>query len=153
MLSRHAVLGVAAAVLSLALLLPSFAAPRARAEAARGFQIIVHSSNPTTQMSAEAIASVFFKRTSRWSDDEVQKPVDLPLGSAVRDEVSRKILGRSVQAVRTYWLQRIFSGGQTPPLELPDDQAVIRYVARTPGAIGYIAAGLDPAPAKAIEVR
>lgn len=37
--------------------------------------------------------------------------------------------------------QQIFSGRATPPAELASDAEVIAFVARTPGAIGYVSAG------------
>jgi hypothetical protein len=48
------------------------------------------------------------------------------------------VLKRSVQAVKTYWQQRIFSGRGVPPPELESDDAVVRYVENNPGALGYI---------------
>jgi len=49
---------------------------------------------------------------------------------------------RRVQAVLHYWQQQVFSGRGHPPPVLPSDAAVIEYVARTPGAIGYVSSGI-----------
>jgi hypothetical protein len=56
----------------------------------------------------------------------------------VRKRFSEAVLKRSVGAVRSYWQQRIFSGRDVPPPEVDSDEAVMAYVARYPGAIGYV---------------
>ena len=83
-----------------------------------GFKVIVHPSNPVTSLRADTLRQIFLKQQVRWDNGDTIKPVDLKLQSAVRAEFSREVLARSAQTVRTYWLQRIFSGGQIPPPEL-----------------------------------
>jgi len=45
-----------------------------------------------------------------------------------------------VEAVRRYWQQCIFSGRSVPPPELDSDEAIVRYVAKYRGAVGYVSA-------------
>ena len=136
------------------LVLGSLAYGGARAaEPSAGFRVIVHLANPVTSLSTDALRQIFLKQKTRWEDGEAIKPVDLGLQSAVRDEFSREVLARSVQAVRSYWLQRIFSGGYVPPPELHSDQAVIEYVRSNRGAVGYVSALADVSSAKVIIVR
>jgi hypothetical protein len=40
--------------------------------------------------------------------------------------------------VRSYWQQRIFSGRDVPPPELDSDDAVIGFVSKYAGAVGYV---------------
>jgi hypothetical protein len=102
------------------------------------FRVIVHPSNPNSSESREFIAQAFFKRTTRWHSGEAIHPVDLRPDSAVRRAFSGDVLQRSVAAVRSYWQQRIFSGRDLPPVELESDDAVVKYVANSPGAVGYV---------------
>jgi ABC-type phosphate transport system substrate-binding protein len=114
------------------------------------FQVIVHPSNSMTSLPREFLADAFFKRTTRWHDGQAIRPVDLAPGSSVRRVFSDSVLKRSVGAVRSYWQQRIFSGRDLPPPELDSDDAVLRYVAKSPGAIGYVSAAAKVANAKVV---
>jgi ABC-type phosphate transport system substrate-binding protein len=116
------------------------------------FKLIVHPANPVTALSADTIRQIYLKQKVRWDDDKPIKPVDRELRSPVRAQFSSSVLGRSVQAVRSYWLQRIFSGGHVPPPELSSDEAVIRYVSAERGAVGYVAATADTARTKVIAI-
>lgn len=117
------------------------------------FKVVVHPANPVTSLRADVVRQVFLKQRVRWDDGEAIKPVDLAFQSEVRAEFSSEVLARSVQAVRSYWLQRIFSGGHVPPPELHSDQAVIDYVASNRGAVGYVSAGADASRVKVVQVR
>lgn len=137
----------------LALFVWAFANPGVLADQARpAFVVIVNPANPANHASQDFLAGVFFKRTTRWSHGEAIQPVDLPLQSAVRRAFSSEVLKRSAPAVRGYWLQRIFSGRDVPPLELDSDTAVVRYVLGSPGAIGYVSASAAT-PAKVLAIR
>ena len=102
------------------------------------FQVILHPSNPVASVDRKFLVDVFLGKTTRWSNEQPVRPVDLPTNSATRERFSNEALGRSVSAVKAYWLQVIFSGHGVPPPELDSDEQVVRFVARTVGAIGYV---------------
>lgn len=59
-----------------------------------------------------------------------------PPRSAVREAFSRLVLGAPPQEFTAYWNDLYFHGVSPPPV-LGSDDAVLLYVERTPGAIGY----------------
>jgi ABC-type phosphate transport system substrate-binding protein len=134
------------------LLLVSFAASPVRA-AAPAYRVIVHPSNGQTSLERRFIAEAFLKKTTRWSDGGVIKPVDLSPDSAVRQQFSDEILQRSVAAVKSYWQQMIFSGRDVPPPELKTDEEVVAYVLKNPGAIGYVSGSGAIGDAHVVTVR
>ncbi len=117
------------------------------------FKVIVHPKNPVRAMSQDFVAQAFFKQAMRWDSGQTIEPVDLPVSTPTREAFSMQILKRSVPAVRAYWLQRIFSGRQLPPVELDSDAAVVRFVLGSPGAIGYVSSSAATANAKVVEVE
>jgi hypothetical protein len=117
------------------------------------FKVIVNGRNPVRSISQDFLAQAFFKQAMRWEGGENIQPVDLPLSAPTRQAFSTSVLKRSVPAVRAYWLQRIFSGRQVPPLELDSDASVVRYVLSSPGAIGYVSAATNTASAKVIPIQ
>jgi hypothetical protein len=131
-------------------------APPALAEAQPSsalYQIIVNPQNPLVSVDREFATQSFLKKVVTWDNGSVIRPVDLVADSAVRRQFSEQVLGRSVSAVRSYWLQIIFSGRGVPPPELSSDDEVVRYVLREPGAMGYVSSRADLHGARAVVVR
>ncbi len=116
------------------------------------FRVITHASRPEASVTHEFLADAFLKNVTRWPGDEAIRPVDQRADSAVRRHFSDGVLRRSVQAVKTYWQQRIFSGRGVPPPELESDEAVVHYVEAHPGALGYISGNVPAGKAKVLAV-
>jgi ABC-type phosphate transport system substrate-binding protein len=134
----------------LGLLVP---ASSALAQPERPFLVIVNPQNPTTSVDRKFVANAFLKKATRWSNDSAIRPVDLAPRFQVRRRFSQDVLKRSVEAVKSYWQRLVFSGRGLPPPELDSDDAVVAYVARHPGAIGYVSVGVNLSGVKVLEVR
>jgi ABC-type phosphate transport system substrate-binding protein len=116
----------------------SLATARESEPAAPAFRVVVNADNRASSITQELLASLFLKKVSHWDSGARAQPVDQQPSSAVRQHFSRSVLKRSVAAVRSYWQQRIFSGRGVPPPALDSDQAVISYVKKEKGAVGYV---------------
>jgi len=125
----------------------------ALADARSDFLIIVHPGNPVTDVSRSFLADLYLKRSTRWDDGELARPIDQRADSAIRRTFSESVLKRSIAAVKRYWQQRIFSGRDLPPPELDSDDAVVAYVATHRGAIGYVSGTAKRDKTKLVLVR
>ena len=125
----------------------------AHAESTPDFRVIVHPDNPNTGLSRDFLIDAFLKRTTRWNDGEMIRPVDQRPDSFARRRFSDSILQRSVAAVKSYWQQRIFSGRELPPPELDSDEAVVAYVMKHRGAVGYVSGSAKLERAKPVQVQ
>jgi ABC-type phosphate transport system substrate-binding protein len=123
----------------LVLLLLGWAAPGSAADPQ--FMVIVNASNPNTVLSRDSVGKIFLKATRSWGNGDAAKPVDLQIGAATREAFSRSVLRESAGAIEERWQRQIFSGRDVPPPRKGSEAEVIEYVARYPGAIGYVAAG------------
>jgi ABC-type phosphate transport system substrate-binding protein len=119
----------------------------------RDVVIIVNRQNAATTVSKEFLRRAFLKQVTRWQDDETVRPADQVATATARKRFSESILGRSVQAVKSYWQQRVFSGRDIPPPEFATEEAVVEYVSRYPGAIGYVSSGAVVDAAKVVVVH
>lgn len=137
--------GAAAALLSFG----SRSAGNTRAE----FKLIVHPDNPLGSAARTFVSDAFLRNVGKWDDGRSILPVDLRADSRVRERFSDRVHGRSVLAVKRYWQQRIFSGSGVPPPELDSDEAVVAYVLKHRGAIGYVSADAAIGKAKTLAVR
>jgi len=118
-----------------------------------GLRVVVNEANPVTSLSREELADLFLKKVSSWGDGTLVLPVDQLEETAVRENFNREILRKSSNAVRAYWQQRIFAGRDIPPPERESDGAVLAFVRRNRGAIGYVSAESSTAGVKALTVR
>lgn len=148
---RRLVLRSGGLLLGLCLLLGAVS-PVLAGDAPPDFRVITHASRHETSVTREFVADALLKNVAHWPDDEAIRPVDQRADSVVRRHFSDSVLRRSVQAVKTYWQQRIFSGRGVPPPELDSDEAVVHYVEAHPGALGYISSSVAPGKAKVLAV-
>ncbi len=89
--------------------------------------------------------SLIFKRKKLYDDDARLQPINLPADSPIRRRFSRAVLRLTPEAMDDYWNQMYYQG-VLPPHVVESEAAMIRFVAQTPHAIGYVAACLsDPA--------
>jgi ABC-type phosphate transport system substrate-binding protein len=124
-----------------------------RADPPPPFQVIVNPTNPVVTAKRQFLADAFLKKTTTWPGGLGIRPVDLGPKSVVRAHFSEDVLHRSVAEVKSYWQQRIFSGGDVPPPELDKDEDVVKYVLKHPGAIGYVSGGAKLEGAKVLIVK
>jgi ABC-type phosphate transport system substrate-binding protein len=125
----------------------------AAAQSRPQFRVIVHPSNPVTSVDQRFLADAFLKKVTRWAHDEAIRPVDLHVDSTVRRHFSDDALKRSVAAVKSYWQQLVFSGRGVPPPEMDNDEQVVKFVLRNPGAIGYVSGTANVEGAKVVFSR
>jgi ABC-type phosphate transport system substrate-binding protein len=128
---------------------------RVQAAAAEGFVVIVNPSVPGTSVHRADLAAVFMKKATRWGDGSPASPVDQSGTSPVRKAFSDSVLQLPVTAVLQYWQRQLLSpSGQVRiPVVKGSDEEVLAYVAKTGGAVGYVAAGVALPPGlKAVTV-
>lgn len=105
--------------------------------------VIVHPKNGVTTLERKFVEDAFLKKLASWPGGDSIRPADLASDSATRRAFSTDVLRKSVEEVRRYWQQRIFSGREVPPPEFPNDDEVIKFVAAHEGGIGYVSGGAN----------
>jgi ABC-type phosphate transport system substrate-binding protein len=117
------------------------------------FRVIVNANNPVTSVDRKFLLDAFLRKVLRWPDDQPIRPIDLRADSPTRRRFSDDALKRSVSAVKSYWMQVIFSGHGVPPPELDSDEQVVKFVQRNPGAVGYVSGTANIDGVKVVAVR
>ncbi|OIQ85457.1 hypothetical protein GALL_327140 [mine drainage metagenome] len=85
----------------------------------------------------EDLTLIYKRKKLFWSDGSRVQPVNLPASSPFRRAFSQAVLGASPEDLEKYW-NDIYFQGVSPPFVLSSEQAVMHFVAETPGAIGYV---------------
>ena len=88
---------------------------------------------------ADEIAQMFKRRKLFWSDGSRIQPVNLPADHPLRQRLMHHLLHQSADAQQEYWNEQYFHG-VLPPHVLASEEAMLRFVADTAAAIGYLPA-------------
>ncbi len=117
--------------------------PLAQAESnAPVIAIIVN--NATQKINTHALglselSLIYWRKQLYWSKGQRIKPVNLNAEHALRQQFSQAVLGSLPKKQIDYWNGQYFNG-ILPPYSVHSEEAVLRYVAQTDGAIGYVEA-------------
>jgi ABC-type phosphate transport system substrate-binding protein len=114
------------------------------AETAPGgaYLVVVHPRVEGTAVSITTLRALFLREVDRWGDGTPVVPVDQSLQSPVRERFSTDVLGKNSREALGYWRMQI-SAGVHPPQVKETDADVLRFVAETEGAIGYVSPDAD----------
>ena len=100
--------------------------------------VIVHPERQAT-LSADDVAHIYLRRKRFWDNGAPIVPLNLPSGTPLRRRFSSAVLRQSDAQLNLYWNRQYFYG-ILPPATLVSTEAVQRYVASDPNAIGYVPA-------------
>lgn len=107
--------------------------------------VVVNEDVGRDSATAAEVRRIFLRRQRFWRDGSLIAPVNLPAASPIRVAFSRAVLGRSPRQLAEFWNQLYFQGILPPPV-LDSERAILLYVARTPGSIGYVSLDALPDP-------
>ncbi|MHB8348619.1 MAG: hypothetical protein ACYDHM_16025 [Acidiferrobacterales bacterium] len=105
-----------------------------------GILVIVHPKVPVARISRDELRAIYLMRVTFWPGGTPIVPVNCDAESVLRIRFSRRVLGAPPTAFAGYWAHLHFQG-ENPPLVFGSDRNVAAFVARVPGAIGYVRAG------------
>ncbi|WP_216819728.1 hypothetical protein [Zoogloea sp. LCSB751] len=102
-----------------------------------GIAVIVTPGYPIRDVDKHELALIFKRKKRLWPDGRRIAPVNLPAGQNIRRAFSVAVLGHTPEEMDDYWRDQYFHG-ELPPFVASSEEAVIRLIATTPGAIGYV---------------
>lgn len=116
------------------------------------FKIVVNPSVKVSALSMEQLRRVFLLKSNALPDGTHVEPV-IGTGSPAYEEFLKHCLGKSDAALNTYYRSLVFTGRALMPKTLESDAAVIAYVARTKGAVGYVSVATKTDGLKAVPIK
>ena len=126
-------------------------APLAAAEEPE-LAVIVHPSRAAL-LTREALKRIYFKRQRFWDDGHAIVAINQEAATPARVAFTHLVFGDDAARLPAYWNEQYFHG-VLPPIILGSEEAVVRYVASRPDAIGYVdARHVDASVATALLLR
>lgn len=105
---------------------------------AEDIAVIVAKDAPAQTLDAGTLRDIYLKKIVLDAAGRRLVPVNLPADAPLREAFSQALFRKSSDELQDYWNQNYFHG-IIPPYVLGSQDAVVRFVAQTPGAIGYVA--------------
>jgi ABC-type phosphate transport system substrate-binding protein len=94
---------------------------------------------PQLAFNQDTLRNIYLKKIFVDRHGQRLTPVNLPSGAPLRKAFAHAILHMDEGQLQDYWDKQYFQG-VSPPYVLASPDAVVQFVAKTPGAIGYVAA-------------
>jgi ABC-type phosphate transport system substrate-binding protein len=132
------------------LLLFALAAP---AEEPADFVVIASPGRHEVSLRREELSRIFLRKQTLWPEGGEVEPVDQLPDHGIREHFTKFVHQRQLKSILYFWQQQIFSGRGYPPPMLESDAAVVEYVARAPGAVGYVSRGTRLSGVKVLRVE
>lgn len=93
-------------------------------------------------LTLEEVGKLWLGQMKWLASGEKARVVDQKTGSKIRKAFYAHVANKSERQLRSYWAKLVFTGRGAPPRVLSDDDAVKRWVATTPGGLGYVDGGV-----------
>ena len=104
-----------------------------------GIAIIVARGAGGQDIDRHDLALIYKRKKRFWPEGQRIAPVNLSASQPLRRAFSSAVLGQLPEELDDYWRDQYFHG-ELPPFVVGSEEAVIRFVTATPGAVGYVAA-------------
>ncbi len=99
--------------------------------------IVAHPALAINTITESELSRIYLLRQTFWSDGLPIIALNREVNSPTRDLFTSRVLNQTATALASHWQQMHFKG-KTPPLVQESDQAVLVFVEKVPGAIGYV---------------
>ena len=99
--------------------------------------IVTQRASGLNNLSLETLKLVYLRKLLLDSNGVRWIPLNLPSSHDLRQTFSQALFKKRPDELEDFWNEQYFQG-ITPPQVLASEEAVLRFVSMTPGAIGYV---------------
>ena len=99
--------------------------------------IILNEEVKIDQLSIAELGLIYLKKKAYWKTGIQIQAINLPSDHVLRQKFSQIVMGSLPEEQTNYW-NTLYFNGVRPPQLIESEEGMIRLVAATPGAIGYL---------------
>lgn len=99
--------------------------------------VIVPRGYSVHQIDANELSLLFWKKKLYWADGKRIQTLNYAANNPMRLQFSQSVLKSTPDSQTDYW-NGLYFHGISPPHVVNSQEAMLRFVADTPGAIGYV---------------
>ncbi len=113
--------------------------------------VIAHPSVNESSLSSDDVGNILLGKKTTWSAGAIKVAI-LSEGPA-HDAMLKTYAQRTADQFDKHWKKLVFTGKGIMPAQFKTEAELVDYVAKTPGAFGYIAPGSANASVKVVPVQ
>lgn len=113
---------------------------------------ITHPSTSVDALTKDDVKNILLGNKTKWDAGGIIKLTVLTVGAA-HEAVIQEYTARSADQFDKYWKKQVFTGKGSAPNAFQTDAELLAFVAKTPGAFGYIASSTAPTGVKVVTVQ
>lgn len=99
--------------------------------------VIANKSVPVDRLEKSDLLDFYTGDIRKWSDKQPVVVLDLKPQSETK-KIFYHFLGKRSSRMKSIWLKKMLSGEGDPPVSMKSEEDLLKKVASTPGAIGYV---------------
>ncbi len=99
--------------------------------------IIANKDLPIEKLDKSEISAIYLLKKKHWENGDDIMPINLPATADARARFTAQIFDSTPEKLGSYWDKMLFKG-ESPPVTQNSEQAVVLFVERIKGAIGYV---------------
>lgn len=99
--------------------------------------VIASTAGSSDSLSKGDLKNAYLNKKTKWPGGKKMVLTVLAEGE-VHKAFLKKYVGKSPSQFRNYWKRQVFTGKGRAPKSFKTEKALAEYVAKTPGAIGYV---------------
>lgn len=100
--------------------------------------VIANKNVPLEQVDRTELRAIYALRKRLWSDGTPVETYTLPGGSPLQQTFAKQVLHLYPYQLKLLWNRAVFSGIGRAPTEVDNEAEMLKAIATTAGAIGYI---------------
>jgi len=100
--------------------------------------VIVHPGNSLEAITKDELKRIYLGKSKEFPNGLIIAALDQEKESEEKEKFYKKVVGKSLSQVSSYWSRLIFTGKGIPPRVLPNDKEIKSWVASHPESIAYI---------------
>lgn len=114
--------------------------------------IIAHPDVPVDSLSKNNLLDLYTGDITKWDNNQPIIAYDLKPKLDIRNEFFR-LLGKTSSRMKSIWLKRMLAGEGDPPAALESETSILKKIAKTPGAIGFVSKNIVNSSVKEIVLK
>jgi ABC-type phosphate transport system substrate-binding protein len=99
--------------------------------------VIAYKSAPINEISSSQLLDFYTGDVRYWSNDDPVVVFDLEPKGEIK-KAFYNFLGKSTSRMKSIWMKRMLSGEGNPPEAIKSEEELLKKVAETKGAVGFI---------------
>lgn len=108
------------------------------AEAMADVVVVANPRSGIDRLSRDEVINIFLGRFRQLPSGLSVQPVDLPATHPEKATFYLRLVNKDLAEINAYWSRLVFSGRTEPPVQAKSTEDLVEFIAKTPGAIGYM---------------